>query len=167
MLLVKIAGGCILFGWQEPSLQSLAAACDCLFCKVSEQRRLDRPADYAAAEQKGIDLAGVTFVAGDRYPNQAVIAEAIMQANRENLACRILRQPGNLLVRVTASRNVELIRFLRELRNAGQRGGRDCRDLSFLFQEAIEIFFRLKFLFSLGALALFGVKRRAQLVFRR
>ncbi len=73
----------------------------------------------------------------------------------------------NLRFGVTPCGQVELVGFLRQLRDPRQRQVRHGFQFGFLLEEAKEIFLRLKALLGAGALLLRGIHFGALLVFRR
>src|SRR5208283_6077175 len=82
MLRVEIARRSVFLRRQKPAHQPLAAAPGSALGEMSEKRSFDRSSDDAAAQQKGIDFALLTFVVRDRDSDQPVVAETIAHPNR-------------------------------------------------------------------------------------
>jgi len=93
-------------------------------------------ADHPAAQQQRINLADLAFFGENCYAHQSIVRVAVLHSKGIH-AMGVLFHRLDLLFAVSPRGCVELVRFLRELRDAGQRHGRHAADFEFLLQRTI------------------------------
>src|ERR1019366_7478985 len=154
MLRVEIAGGSVFLRRQKPAHQPRMAS---LGCTLGAMGGFDCSSDDSAAQQEGIDFALLAFVVRDRDSDQPVVAETIAHPDRKYVPPRLFRHLRNLRFGVTPCGQVELVGFLRQLRDPRHRLVRHGFQFSLLLEEAKKLFLRLKALLGAGTLLLCGI----------
>src|SRR5579863_3509934 len=139
---IKLAGRRILLRGQEPAFQPRLPSQTRLAGQMSQKRSLHAAPDHAAAQQEGVELTHVSAVARDRDTHQAIVAVAVLHADRQNVTTRLAGELVNLLLAVTPRRQIELVRLLRELRHPCQRGGVHWSDFHHLLERTKKILSR-------------------------
>src|SRR5215469_12172690 len=121
MLLVEMACRRIFLGGQEPSDQAQPATFGGAPGDMGEKRGFDRASDDPATEKERVYFTLFTFVMHNGDPDQTVVAEAILDADGEDMPIETRRQFGDLLLGVATRGEVELIGLLRQLCDARER----------------------------------------------
>ncbi len=154
MCRIKLLAQIVLFRRQEPTLKVLLSCASALFNQERQDGSLDGPDDNSTAHEKGVNFADVIVIVGDRHTDNAIVTKTILDPNRINFPGRIIDHFGYLLLAVTSCRKIELIGFLRELRDSRKGPWGNRSDLHFLVQRAIKVFQRSGALFQFHSLAL-------------
>src|SRR5436190_2140317 len=103
---VEAAGRLVLRRRPKPAAQRARAVALGERRDRREQRRLGRAADHATAEQKRVDLANAVGDTRDRDTDDAMIAEAIADAEPEHAMRAVAHHALDLLLAVAARRHV-------------------------------------------------------------
>src|SRR5262245_35883467 len=81
-----------------------------------EQRILHATSEYATAHQKGVNLGLMIVMTEYRQADNSGVAEPIANPNGENIVSGRGAESADIAFRVPPRRQIELVRFLRQLR---------------------------------------------------